>query len=143
MENTNIPKLGGGLKVGGLNLGGMGGSNGGGLNFQLGNLEDLKADDNSPKAKPFSWVDEFEAIEEHMVQSREVVEEVDQHNCVAKIVTLEGEFFDLDCSVAKGIKVVATDKKEFLENVYESLEGLLMRASPLYIKAFTSSERSD
>jgi len=114
------------------------------LNFQLGNLEDLKQEDNSPKAQPFSWVNEFEAIEAQMVTSREVLEVVDQHNCLAKIVTLEGEFFDLSCSVAKGIKVTATDNQgDFLGNIYESLEALLMRASPLYIKAFTSVDRDD
>jgi hypothetical protein len=133
MEENKVPGLG-------LNLGGGGGGAPGlNLNFKLPNLEDLKGNDDSPKAEPFSWAREFEAIEENMVTSREIVDDVDQHNCVAKLVTLEGESFTLECSVAKGIKVVECESKgDFEGNVYESIESLLMRASPLYIQAFTA-----
>ena len=133
MDNTNIPTL----NTQGLGLQGGAGL---GLNFNIPDLAGLKPDDEQEVQK-FSWTNEIESINAAMVQERVVLEDIDQHTCLAKLVTLEGEYFNLRCSVAKGILVTETNRPEFdTGKVYESLEMLLMRVSPMYIKAFTSAE---
>lgn len=117
-----------------------------GLGLNLGNLESIKNEPShdSMLKQNFSWAAEFETIKPETVNSKEIIEEVDQHNCIAEIEILEGVKFKLDCSMAKGIKVVESSGKEELEtHVYDSLEGFLMRVSPLYIQAFTAGHEDD
>ena len=74
-----------------------------------------------------------------MVKLRAIDEDIDQHTCTATLETLENQYFKLTCSVAKGIRVTETNRPDFDNSkAFESLESLLMKVSPMYIKAFTS-----
>ena len=143
---TGVPSLG--LGVPGLNLGG---SNSGGienkapgglgLGFNLGNLEDLR--EGKEDKQTFSWQREFETIPDHSVTSKSISENVDKYTCLAKIVTLENETFDLECSMSRGIKVLDSDsaKVEAYEGKkFDSLEAFLMNVSSNYIQAMQSDK---
>ena len=131
MEGQNIPTL----NTGGLGIQGGGGL---GLNFNVPDLARLKSDE--PEQQKFSWKNEIESINSTMVKHRGVIEDIDQQTCTAKLETLEGEYFNLTCSMAKGIRVTETNRANFDNSkAFESLESLLMKVSPLYIKAFCAA----
>lgn len=111
--------------------------NEGGLKLNFGNLEGLNSKEES-QTVDFSWENEFAEIGGKKVASYEILEQNDAIACKAKVVTLEKDSFELDCSIHAGIKVTKTNLEDFKGKVYESLESLLMRASPLYIKSFNS-----
>lgn len=118
-----------------------------GLGLNLGNLESIK-NEPTPESllkQKFSWENEFETIRPDTVKSKTILEEVDQHNCLAEITILEDVTFKLECSMAKGIKVLESTANEddVADHVYDSLEGFLMRVSPLYIQAFTAGEEDE
>lgn len=118
-----------------------------GLGLNLGNLGSLshEQDPESLLKQQFSWENEFSTIRPNTVKSKEILEELDQHSCIAEIEILEDVKYKLECSMAKGIKVLESNGKgvETDGQVYDSLEGFLMRVSPLYIQAFTSNEDFD
>ena len=134
-KNHQIPNL----NTGALGIQGGGGL---GLNFNVPDLSINKyhgdeQDEDEPQK--FSWKNEIEQIDSSMVNFRAVEQEIDQHTCTAKLETLENEYFLLTCSVAKGIRVTETNRPNFdSSKAFESLESLLMKVSPMYIKAFTS-----
>ena len=113
-----------------------------GLNLNIGGLGNIPSDEEE-KSEKFSWHREFEEIGGNKVLSYEITKEINELSCIAKIVTLEKDTFELECSVYGGIKVASSTKEEFVGKVYESLEALLMRASPLYIKTFNDAIRED
>lgn len=86
--------------------------------------------------KEFDWKSEFEFVDKEMVKSIEVVQEINRNHCRGKIFTLEGDLFELDCSVQEGIKVENSSQEEHIGKVFESLENLLMKVSPLYVDNF-------
>lgn len=111
----------------------------GGLNLnlgELGGLENLPSGNEEDKIEKFSWDREFEEIGGEKVKKYEILEHKDDFSCLARVEILEGDFFELNCSVYGGIKVIGSSNEEFEGKVYESLEGLLMRASPMYIQGF-------
>lgn len=118
-----------------------------GFGLSLGNLDAIKNEPNpeSLLKQQFSWENEFETIKLDTIKSKAILEEIDQHNCVAEIEILEGVTYKLECSMAKGIKVVESSAAgvDTEGQVYDSLEGFLMRVSPLYIRAFTSGHDED
>ena len=135
MQNPN------GNQIPTLNTGGLGIQGGGGLglNFNVPDLESLKNNTDEPEVQKFSWKNEIESLDPTMVKERALVEDIDKHTSTARLETLEGEYFNLTCSVAKGIKVTETNRPEFdTSKAFESFESLLMKVSPMYIKAFTS-----
>lgn len=118
-----------------------------GLGLSLGNLDSIKNEPNpeSLLKQKFSWENEFGTIKLDTVKSKAILEEIDQHNCIAEIEILEDVKYKLECSMAKGIKVLesSADGVDTEGQVYDSLEGFLMRVSPLYIQAFTSGQDED
>ena len=135
MQDQNTPQIPS-LNTGGLGLQGGAGL---GLNFNVPDLESLKNDTEETPHQKFSWKNEIEALDPTHVKERSLIEDIDQHTCTARIETLEGEYFNLTCSVAKGIRVSETNRDNFdTSKAFESLESLLMKVSPMYIKAFTS-----
>ncbi|KAM3146729.1 hypothetical protein pb186bvf_001259 [Paramecium bursaria] len=49
---------------------------------------------------------------------------------LGQIVTLEGEQLDVECDIYEGIKVVKYDE------IFENMEQILTKYSPLYVKKF-------
>ena len=132
-DSTKIPSL----KTDSLGILGGGGL---GLNFNVPDFSNNNHNDDEEEHghQKFSWKYEIESIDPQMVKLRCLNEDIDQHNCTARLETLEGEYFDLTCSVAKGIRVVETNRPDFDDKkAFESIESLLMKVSPMYIKAFT------
>lgn len=95
-----------------------------------------KQRDSEEDIETFDWDKEFNFIDDNLVKERKVIEKINRDVCKGRIVTLEGNYFDLDCSVQEGIKITMSEKEETQGMVFESLENLLMKLSPLYQESF-------
>lgn len=109
--------------------------------FNLGNLESLKSG-NEEKKEEFNWETEFQKINQQAVTRLGITQEVDKHTCLGVLETLEGEKYSIECSMAKGISLL-NDAGEHEGQVYDSLEGLLMRVSQLYVQTVTERREND
>lgn len=109
--------------------------------FSLGNLADLNKRPQTPSFA-FSWENEFKKIPKNSVKELKILENIDVHTCTGFLKTLEDEEFEIRCSMAKGIKVIGNGDDEDSE-VFFSLDGLLMRVSPMYIQSAISGDNDD
>lgn len=113
------------------------------MNFEVDfpNKEEIIAQQGEDKGdQEFDWKDEFNFIDKESVKLSEVSEEITRDHCKGKIITLEDDFFDLDCHVQTGIKVIDSSIEEAKGIVVESLDNLLMKFSPKYEENFCKFE---
>lgn len=108
--------------------------------FNLGNLEALNNDPQEDK-KEFSWEFEFTKVNSESLKEIKILENIDRHTCIGFVSTIEGDEFEFECSMAKGIKILKPEECEVKE-VFDGLERFLMRVSPAYFKGVFEDEDS-
>ena len=113
------------------------------MDIEISGLEDIKNineedNDSNEMNLPFSWEEELNQLEKNYIKSANILEEgIDgTRDARARIVSAENHFFDLHCSIEKGIKVIETDYSGAKGAIFESFETLLLLYSPRYNQIF-------
>lgn len=104
------------------------------MNFNLDLPNFDHHEENQDDQKSFDWDEEFEFIEKTAIKECRIFKHINPYECKGRVVTLEGDFFDLACKVQGGIKIVFSNKEDLIGKVYESLHTMMMKCSPMYIE---------